>query len=258
MSTIKFCILLFLFPIFTIGQENEYPSKNDISIFTGTMLSNAWALLPGSGLEYRHEFRDKWKLKLSYVFGKSSFRTPEYTGGFSFIFDGFQYFMIRQESYFGSCMHTAQFGIDYELSKNFTIGGQVSIGNFIGISQINDIATIYDPGKNASVASREITIEYHSGDPSFYPPQNFRIANEELKLLTYVHKGISYGFGLTAEARIPLFRRFELALQYNPEINFYSVIENQRLYDFDDYTTSELPLKYNFAHFANIFFRFKF
>ena len=255
----KLLLIVICGAVFTAKGQEHLPVpnfKNDISIGYGAEFNHVKNSI--QSLEYRRSLNEAWKIKLTVMGNRrfSDFRVLR-TSSFS-ISD--TVIMLRFEQMLYNVNQTVHIGVDYSKLENFTIGAQLILGTATATSRLTDQAFIQfeegeEPGTLWSGYSDELTMAYHSPHESA-PSGTLRTGSwtQNTAYLRY----IGIGLGMTFEAKWPISNHFEAALQYRPELIYYSLRDYEVAYDRDTYITTDFPNFLSFYHIAHLLFRYKF
>jgi hypothetical protein len=253
----KYSLIIFLIlsPIIGIGQtDSETVYKNDIAIIYGAELNHFSGKTPG--LEYRRSLNKNWKMKLS-VFGERGASRSEYVKTYEFPLSDTSVMRRRQLNSY-KVGRTIKIGTDYTGFKNFSIGAQFIFGKGSGSTYAMDQA-FYDGNDieydREYTYSEELTAGYHP--PTIQPAAGvieYGYRTEGIGVVSY----LTYGIGLTAEAKWPIGKHFEAALQYSPEFLYLDPTDFYDFFEKDEFYTTEFEGITAFYQYANIFLRFKF
>lgn len=234
--------------------DSEKTYKNDIAIIYGADLNYFSRKIPG--LEYRRSLNENWKIKLGVMGNRLNTKSEtiyrtEFPISDTAIIKRQQLLQLRVG-------RTIKLGVDYTKLEHFSFGAQFIFGKGAGLSFVHDQA-YYDISIEEDyehyVYSEELTVGYH-------PPQSN--PNGGTIQIGYRRDNVAsldywiYGLGLTAEAKWPIGKHFEAALQYNPELLYYSPRSTFDYFEKDTYYTADFKGIVDFGHFANLFLRFKF
>lgn len=229
--------------------------KNDISILYGAESNHIRNKIPS--LEYRRNLNDAWKMKVTLMGDRSrSDRKTLRTTSFDLSDTAI---MRRTEFLTYGLNKTFHLGVDYTKLEHFSIGAQFIIGTADGYSNLSDRAYIqFEDGEEPITGwtgySDELTMAYHPYELSPIEISRLGSWTESTGRIRY----IGFGLGLSLEAKWPITKHMEAALQYRPEMIYYSLRDYSVRYDTDTYITTDYPNFFDFYHFAHLLFRYKF
>lgn len=243
----------FISPFFTFSQaKSNAVYKNDIAITYGAELNHFYRKIPG--LEYRRALNENWKLKLG-LMADRKFKSLQTIYNTEFALSDSSIMRRGQFLSYGAGA-TMKIGADYTGFKHFSFGAQFIFGKGSGTSYVNDRA-FYDIGMEEQhyVYSEELTEAYHPSE--IQPGPGVIEIGQRSEGVSYTDYWV-YGLGLTTEAKWPIGKHFEAALQYAPEILHYQLRSQYNFFELDSYYTDEFKGMLDFQHFTNLYLRYKF
>jgi len=238
MKTLVICLSL-LISITSIAQEqNNTNLKNDLSISGGISIDAK--SFGRYGLIYRRGINESWKLKASMYFDRyKSNPIPNNAPVFSS-----DSLIILSTSSTINNRYTFKFGFDYNLFKIFRIGTDLNIGYSTRESFNQDKGLEYNSDYQQWQNCVECVYEYY-GDANSYnqpdPSQSGSTSYLRSNSTNYLVYGLSANLGID----YPLTEKWEVSLQYSPEIAMYQSVDNGLSFA-------------KFHHYTDLFLRFKF
>lgn len=245
-------LVLILFPIRIGISQEEKPLKNDIAIYYGFQLNNFGTFIPG--IEFRRAVHDNWRIKINAHMNRY-WGEQRTLSRIAFPISDTA-IMQRQQNQTYHIGKTYKLGVDFTKFEQFSIGAEFIFGKSYGTSNITDGAFYKDSTSGEySLYSEELTNKYHGPYP--FSPAGIITSGRryaEIGRINYLVIGI----GLTAEAKWPIGKHFEVALQYSPELIHFKVRDFTDDFELDQFYTKQMKDRTTVYHLANLFIRFKF
>ncbi|MFT5823112.1 MAG: hypothetical protein ACI8ZM_004372 [Crocinitomix sp.] len=240
--------LALIIGISTIGQAQDL--GNDITVKYNQALQRSNESL--FGLEYRRAIGQNFKMKFGTNYGKSD---KSIWLGDNVLFGSDSITIIRDLASF-SKKYSVYAGVDYEGIDYLSLGASFILGTNQTLLGAYDRGARYDTESNDWVNCIECVYDYHGEElPPWHNGGNStsQYANA-IKITNYV----VYGLSLRAAIRIPIKKRFEFTIGYEPTFVRNKMINETEFETLDETYTNKASAFNVFTHTVTAALRYKF
>ena len=232
-------VSLFLICINTIAQEqNNNSFKNHLSLSGGISIDAK--SFGRYGLVYGRLISNSWKLKASFYYDRNS---SELVPNSTPVFSSDSLIILRTSSTVNN-RYTSKFGFDYKVLKIFRAGIDLNIGYSTQDVFNRDKGLTYDSTYQEWWTCIECVYEYNNDANSYIHPDPSQ-SGSPYYLRSSSRNYLVYGLSVNLGVDYPLAERWEVSLQYSPEIARYQALNSGTSFT-------------KFHHYTDLFLRFKF